>query len=211
MSSTVKNPFSLTSKKRALLELLLQKQGAEQPSSFETILPRRQHNHVPLSFAQQRLWFLDQLEPGSAFYNVPAAVRLYGQLNIEALERTLTEIVRRHEVLRTTFRTHEGQAVQVITPAAPVRLVREELSGLEEVTREQSARELVDAEAQTPFDLSTGPLLRVRLLTLGAEEHIVLFTMHHIVSDGWSTGLLLNEITTLYRAFSAGEASPLPG
>src|SRR5215212_4277660 len=153
MSSTVKNPFSLTSKKRALLELLLQKQGAEQPSSFETILPRRQHNHVPLSFAQQRLWFLDQLEPGSAFYNVPAAVRLYGQLNIEALERTLTEIMRRHEVLRTTFRTHEGQAVQVIAPAAPVRLQREELSVPDESEREATATRLIKEEATTPFDL----------------------------------------------------------
>jgi len=164
---------------------------------------------LPLSFAQQRLWFLDQLEPGSAFYNVPTAVRLQGQLNVEALERTLSEIVRRHEVLRTTFKSIDGQPVQVIGDAEPLRIAVTELSVLEEGEREETARRLIDAEAQTPFDLSTGPLLRVKLLRLGAEEHIVLLTMHHIVSDGWSMGLLLNEVATLYRAYSAGEASPL--
>jgi hypothetical protein len=164
---------------------------------------------LPLSFAQQRLWFLDQLEPGSAFYNVPTAVRLQGQLNIEALDRTLIEIVRRHEVLRTTFKSINGQPVQVIAQAQRLAIPLIELSESDEDEREQRVRELIDAETQTPFDLSAGPLLRVKLLRLGAEEHIVVLTMHHIVSDGWSMGLLLNEVATLYRAYSAGEKSPL--
>src|SRR6185436_14275652 len=116
---------------------------------------------LPLSFAQQRLWFLDQLEPGSAFYNSSKSVRLRGQLDQEALERTLSEIVRRHEVLRTTFKSIDGEAVQVIGEAQPQNIPLTELSELEQ------ARELIHAEAQTPFDLSIGPLLRVHLLRLG--------------------------------------------
>ena len=165
---------------------------------------------LPLSFAQQRLWFLDQLEPGSAFYNVPAAVRLSGRLEAGVLARVLTEVVRRHESLRTTFAVAGGQPVQVIHPASEMTLEVEDLCAFAESERESEARRLAGEEARRPFDLSAGPLLRARLLRLSEEEHVLLFTMHHIVSDGWSMGVLVNEVARLYEAFLKGEASPLP-
>ncbi|HEU4833563.1 MAG TPA: condensation domain-containing protein, partial [Pyrinomonadaceae bacterium] len=171
---------------------------------------RERDEELPLSFAQQRLWFIDQLEPGSAFYNVPSAVRLKGDLNRRALELTLTEIVRRHEVLRTRFGTVSGRAVQVIEEAEPLTLAVIELSDLEIEEREAQVREWAAQEAATPFDLSRGPLLRVKLLRLGEQEHVVLMTMHHIVMDGWSLGILIREIATLYEAFIDGRPSPLP-
>ena len=164
---------------------------------------------LPLSFAQQRLWFLDQLEPGSAFYNVPAALRLRGALNIEALERTLSEVVRRHEVLRTHFIALDGEPVQVIEAAAPLRLAVLDLSAMEEEAGEAEMLRLARIEAGRPFDLSRGPLLRVNLIRLSAEEHVVLVTMHHIVSDGWSTGIFIHEVSNLYKTFITGEESPL--
>ena len=145
---------------------------------------------LPLSFAQQRLWFLDQLEPGSLFYNIPAAVRLHGVLNVEALERTLSEVIRRHEVLRTHFVTIDGEPVQVIEAAAPIKLEVLDLSDLDEAERTAETQRLVEEESARPFDLSRGPLLRVSLLRIGAEEHVALVMMHHIVSDGWSMGVL---------------------
>ena len=164
---------------------------------------------LPLSFAQQRLWFLDQLEPGSAFYNVPAAVRLSGRLEVAALERSLSEVVRRHESLRTTFAEADGQPVQVIHPPTPLALHVEDLRCLDAAECEAEARRLATEEAQQPFDLSTGPLLRARLLRLAEHEHVLLFTMHHIVSDGWSMGVLVREVTQLYAAYLKGEESPL--
>jgi amino acid adenylation domain-containing protein/FkbM family methyltransferase len=165
---------------------------------------------LPLSFAQQRLWFLDQLEPGSAFYNCPMGVRLEGDLDIGALERTLSEVVRRHESLRTRFTTVEGEAAQVIDGAWEVRLVPIELSGLEESEREAEVRRFAAEQAQSAFDLTTGPLLRAKLLRLGEQEHVALLTTHHIVSDGWSLGVLVKEVAALYEAFTKGELSPLP-
>ena len=164
---------------------------------------------LPLSFAQQRLWFLDQLEPESASYIIPAAVRLKGELNIEALERTLSEIVRRHEVLRTRFVSVGGEPRQQVLDAEAVSLPITDLSGVEEAEREAAVREAVTLDSHELFDLANGPLLRVKLLRLGAEEHVVLLTMHHIVSDGWSMGLLIREVATLYEAYSRGEESPL--
>ncbi|HZH31548.1 MAG TPA: amino acid adenylation domain-containing protein, partial [Pyrinomonadaceae bacterium] len=163
-----------------------------------------------LSFAQQRLWFLDRLEPESAFYNSPLAVRLTGALDVAALTGTLDEIVRRHEVLRTTFAEVEGTPVQVVGAAEPHNLELVDLGGLAEAEREAEARRLASEEARKPFDLSTGPLLRAKLLRLAEEEHVVLLTMHHIVSDGWSLGVLVREVAVLYEAFSRGEESPLP-
>jgi amino acid adenylation domain-containing protein len=165
--------------------------------------------HLPLSFAQQRLWFVNQLEPANPFYNIPVAVRLSGTLDIEALERTLTEVVRRHEALRTHVAEVEGKPVQVISPAAPVPLPLTELGGLDEAEREAEARRLTAEEAGTPFDLKRAPLVRARLLRLSAEEHIVLFTMHHIVSDAWSFGVLIREVAALYTAYAQGRPSPL--
>ncbi|HKR11124.1 MAG TPA: amino acid adenylation domain-containing protein, partial [Pyrinomonadaceae bacterium] len=164
---------------------------------------------VPLSFAQQRLWFIDQLEPGAVSYNIPAAVKLNGKLDREALQQTLTEVVRRHEVLRTSFHNRDGKAVQVIHPAAPVELPLTDLSQLPEAEREAEVRRLARMEAQQAFDLSQGPLFVGTLLRLSEAEHVVLLTMHHIISDGWSIGLVINEVGTLYKAFLEGQPSPL--
>jgi alpha-ketoglutarate-dependent taurine dioxygenase/acyl carrier protein len=163
----------------------------------------------PLSFAQQRLWFLDQFEPNSSTYNVHIAVRLSGSLDTAALERSLSEIVRRHETLRTTFSLENGEPVQIIHPAQPIELPLFDLSQVRADEREERARQMVLEEAARPFDLSAGPLLRTHLLKLDDEEHIALLTMHHIVSDGWSLGVLLKEVVTLYEAYSAGLESPL--
>ncbi|HVR97666.1 MAG TPA: amino acid adenylation domain-containing protein, partial [Thermoanaerobaculia bacterium] len=165
---------------------------------------------LPLSFAQQRLWFLDQLDPGSPAYNLPAAVRLSGWLSRPALAAALGEIVRRHESLRTTFgRVGPGEAVQRIAPAGPVVLPMVDLSGLPEPAREPEALRLANEEAQRPFDLERGPLLRVTLVATAATEHAVLLTLHHIVGDAWSTGLLVQELGSLYAALAAGRPSPL--
>src|SRR6185312_3136046 len=164
---------------------------------------------VPLSFAQQRLWFIDQLEGGSAFYNLPLAVRLQGELQVAALERTLSEIVRRHEVLRTHFEAEGGAPVQVIEEAAALPLPLTDLSGLGEAERAAAVRALAQAKAGQAFELSRGPLLRVQLLRLEETEHVVLLTLHHIVTDGWSTGVLIKEVATLYEAYSQGRPSPL--
>ncbi|MBZ4371690.1 non-ribosomal peptide synthetase, partial [Corallococcus sp. AS-1-6] len=164
----------------------------------------------PLSFAQQRLWFIDQLEPGSPLYNVPVAVRLDGELDVGALEWSLREVVRRHESLRTTFELHEGQPVQRIHADARLSLARSELEGLTPEQQEQEVRRRIRAELAEPFDLNKGPLIRAGLLKLGSTEHVLLVTMHHIVSDGWSLGVLIREVGALYAAFSEGRPSPLP-
>ena len=163
-----------------------------------------------LSFAQQRLWCLDQLEPGSNAYNIPAAVRLQGELNAKALEQSLGEIIRRHEALRTTFAVVAGEPVQVINEAAPYHLPTDDLSDLPEEERENKWRIQAGEEARQAFDLQSGPLLRARLLRLGATDHVLLYTMHHIISDGWSMGVLIRELTTLYEAYTKGEESSLP-
>ncbi|REG14197.1 amino acid adenylation domain-containing protein, partial [Archangium gephyra] len=164
---------------------------------------------LPLSFAQQRLWFLDQLEQGSVFYNVPAVVRLRGELKTEALERSFEELVRRHEALRTTFRVENGEPVQVISEEPRLAFSVEELSALPEAGREAEARRRSEEEAQRPFDLAQGPLLRTKLLKLGELEHVLVLVMHHIVSDGWSMGILVRELAGLYEAYSQGKSSPL--
>ncbi|HEY6186888.1 MAG TPA: amino acid adenylation domain-containing protein, partial [Pyrinomonadaceae bacterium] len=164
---------------------------------------------LPLSFAQQRLWFLDQLQSGNTAYLIPAALRLKGQLNIAALEQTFSEIIRRHEVLRTAFAQSDGSPVQVISAPEPLSLPSTDLSRLTEAEQDAEVRRLTAEEAQRPFDLSHGPLLRARLLRLGAEDHVLLFTMHHIICDGWSIGLMINEVAVLYKAFIEGKPSPL--
>ncbi|MGD0207573.1 MAG: amino acid adenylation domain-containing protein [Verrucomicrobiota bacterium] len=174
------------------------------------ILPVPRNGDPALSFAQQRLWFFDQLEPGLPAYNIPAAVRLKGPLNLAALEQSLNEIVKRHESLRTTFGKVEGRPTQVIAPALTIKLPVVDLRKLPASERETEVRRWVTAEAQRPFDLSQGPLIRGTVLRLGDEEHVGLLTMHHIVSDGWSTGILVRELATLYVAFCAGGSSPLP-
>ncbi|HEX2091053.1 MAG TPA: condensation domain-containing protein, partial [Longimicrobiaceae bacterium] len=164
----------------------------------------------PLSFAQERLWFLEQLEPGTALYNIPLATRLSGALDVPALERAFGEIVRRHEALRTTFRAVEGAAVQVVHPPREVKLTVEDLTGAPPEERDAVVGHIAREEGLRPFDLVRGPLFRVRLLRLDREEHALLVTMHHIVSDGWSVGVLDRELAVLYGAFARGEPSPLP-
>jgi Condensation domain len=165
---------------------------------------------LPLSFAQQRLWFIDQMEPGNPSYNMPGAVRLTGALSASALEASLNEIVRRHESLRTTFSAVNGQPMQVIAPTLSMALPVTDVRGQSEAEREAQVRKLVAEDAMRPFDLARGPLFRVRLLRLGAEEHVMLFSMHHIISDEWSLGVLVRELATLYEAFCQDRPSPLP-
>ena len=174
------------------------------------ILPVPRDGNLPLSFAQQRLWFIDQLAPGNSAYNIPAAIRLRGSLNLAALEQSLNEIVKRHESLRTTFAMVDGRPAQVIAPALTITLPVVDLRKLPETERETEVRRLVTEGAERPFDLSQGPLFRVALLRLGDEEHVGLLTMHHIVSDGWSTGILIREMARLYVAFSSGGSLSLP-
>jgi amino acid adenylation domain-containing protein len=169
--------------------------------------------HFPLSFAQQRLWFLDELEGGSTnAYNIPVVLRLQGRLDQDRLERCFNEIIRRHESLRTTFETNRatGATEQVIHHSLPVRLEVIDLSEGSADERVARARALANEKAQIPFDLSTGPLLRASLLSLASDDHVLLLTIHHIVSDGWSVGVLIKELIALYEAFTRGEESPLP-
>jgi amino acid adenylation domain-containing protein len=182
----------------------------EQRPVAPPISPVARGVELPLSFAQQRLWFLNQLEPGNPFYNVGAAIRVTGALDVTALADSLNEVIRRHEVLRTTFASTEGHPRQVIAPAGTLKFVVAELDELTLEERERETLRLAREEAQRDFDLSEGPLLRVTLLRMGEHEHVMLFTMHHIISDGWSIGLLVKEVSVLYRAFIEGRPSPLP-
>jgi len=165
---------------------------------------------VPASFAQQRLWLLDRLLPTGSAYNIDEVVRLTGTLDVTALRGALNEVVRRHEALRTRFELDDGAPVQVITPQLVVNLEVEDLRTLPETERETEARRRAQAEASAPFTLAQGPLIRARLLRLSDVEHWLLLTLHHIVSDGWSSDILRHELTTLYGAYHRGEASPLP-
>ncbi|HEU4561344.1 MAG TPA: amino acid adenylation domain-containing protein, partial [Longimicrobium sp.] len=171
--------------------------------------PAERTGALPLSFAQERLWFIDRLEPGSAVYNIPVARRLGGALDQGALERSLGEIVRRHEALRTVFEEVDGTPAQVIAPFGGFVLPVEDLSALGEADREAAVRRRAGEEAR-PFDLSAGPLFRAALLRLGEEDHVLLLSMHHIVSDGWSMGVLSREFSALYAAYREGRESPLP-
>ncbi|HYR10725.1 MAG TPA: condensation domain-containing protein, partial [Longimicrobium sp.] len=200
----------LTPAQRRLLELRRAQQSGAAPAAVPIAIPARGEGPAPLSFAQERLWFLDRMEPGNAFYNLPNAVRMRGALDVPALQRALGEIVRRHESLRTVFAEADGSPVQVIAPFGGFALPVENLSGLGEADREAAARRRVQEEAARPFDLSAGPLFRAALLRLGEEDHVLLLSMHHIVSDGWSLGVLLRELSALYSAYRKGRESPLP-
>ncbi|HEX7241870.1 MAG TPA: amino acid adenylation domain-containing protein, partial [Longimicrobiaceae bacterium] len=164
----------------------------------------------PLSFPQQRLWLIDQLEPGSALYNLPSVLRLRGELDAGALRRALVEVVARHESLRTRFGIVDGEPAQLVHPPSHFALPLPDLAGLAEDARGAEARRLLEAEARRPFDLARGPVLRAALLRLDAEDHLLAVTMHHVVSDGWSMDVFHHELTTLYGAFAAGLPSPLP-
>ncbi len=179
-------------------------------ASAPPVVPRDRSLPAPLSFSQQRLWFLDRMEPVNAHFNITGALRLSGPLDAAVLERCFTEIVRRHESLRTVFRETDGEAVQVVAEPADFPLAPDDLSGLPAEEREAAARRIAGDEARRPVDLEAGPLLRVRLLRLAAEEHVLVLMVHHAVSDGWSFGVLFRELSTLYAAFARDEPSPLP-
>lgn len=200
---------NLSPEKRALLELMLKEKGVDVLGT--KILPQgRASNKFPLSFGQQRLWFLDQLDPGTPLYNNPAAVILKGNANIAALEKALNIIVQRHEVLRTTFATENDQPIQVIQSDMPIKLEQVDLRHLPAAEREAAAMNLAKEKAQLPFDLSTGPLFRVSLMQLAEQEYLMLLVMHHIVSDGWSLSIFIQEVAILYKVLVAGLPSPLP-
>lgn len=165
----------------------------------------------PASFAQQRLWFIDQLAPGKATYNLPAALRVLGKLDVKMLERALQEVSRRHETLRTRFVSIDGGPQQVIEDQIEIELPVVDLTSIaDEKEREAEALRLAEEEARAPFDLKHAPLMRGSLLRLGELEHVLLFTMHHIISDAWSMGVLIEEVSVLYDAFSRGRSSSLP-
>lgn len=176
----------------------------------DLIRPIQRDQPLALSFAQQRLWFVEQLQPDNFTYNEPVALHLIGSLNIEVLEQSINEIVRRHEILRTTFTAIEGQPLQVISSNLKVKVSVIDLRNLPEIEREDKAQILARQEAELPFDLTKLPLIRVTVLQLGKQENILLLTVHHIVWDGWSIGVLIRELSTLYRAFCNAQPSPLP-
>ena len=173
------------------------------------LAPAPRDADLPLSFSQQRLWFLDQLEPESFAYNLSGALRLAGSLDIAALGWVLDEMVRRHEPLRTTFADGENGPSQVVAPPAPFPLPVVDLATLSPVARDAEAAQIAAAEAKRLFDLRRGPLLRMTLLRLAEREHALVTVMHHIVSDGWSLGILVRELSALYRVFVTGKPSPL--
>ena len=195
---------------RDLAEHARQFRSEGRPQTALSIMRADRNGKLPLSFAQQRLWFIDQLEPGSAAYNIPVAVRLVGELSAEALRGSLQEIVRRHEALRTSFPAENGEPIQVIRNSLNLELPVTDLGHLDAEERERVTREYAIREGQKGFDLSRGPLVRAGLIRLCEQEHALLITMHHVVSDGWSVGILISELTALYDAFARGEQTPLP-
>ncbi len=203
---------SLSPEKLEQLAQLLARRHESVPPR-ETISPRKTVGPAPLSFAQKRMWILYQLDPTSAAFNISIAVRLSGRLNFNALERSLFEVVRRHESLRTTFDEVDGQPVQIINELRQWTLPKIDLSAIAEAERKAEVSAFVKAEALRPFDLRLGPVHRTTLIQRSAEEHLLVVVVHHIVSDGWSVGLLVSEIGHLYGAFSQGkepQLSPLP-
>jgi amino acid adenylation domain-containing protein len=184
---------------------------SEAPSIIYTSIEAAPRDEpLPLSFAQQRLWFIDQMERGNPFYNIAAVVRLSGKLDIASLERSFGEIVNRHEVLRTRIEVVDGQPVQIVTPALSWSLPVIDLRELSEAEREHDVTRRAAEEAQTPFDLSTGGLLRTTLMQTGEEDYALLVTMHHIVSDAWSVGILTRELNAFYASFVDQQDSLLP-
>lgn len=202
MENLEKRIENLSPAKRALLELRL-KQGAARQPLPSSIQPRKDRAPAPLSFAQERLWFLDQLEPNTALYNVPRALRLKGNLNVEALQQAFDKLVERHETVRARFEFIDGEVRQVIDPDARVAVTLTDLSHLPADVSEDKAKQFAQEEAATPFDLARGPLMRARLLRLGDLEHVLLLTNHHIISDAWSGRILFKEVSELYNGFVA--------
>ncbi|MDY7229482.1 non-ribosomal peptide synthetase [Hyalangium rubrum] len=214
MNDVLKKLAGLSPEKRELLLKKLRQQNAvaaPQAEARPSAIPRAPRSQpLPLSFPQRRLWFLDQFEPGTPAYNIPEFARLLGPLQVEVLERSLNEVIRRHEILRTTFVAEGGEPLQRILPQLTISLPVVALGHLPEAERQARCQELALQVAGTSFDLSQGPLLRATLVRLGAEEHVLLLVVHHIISDGWSTSIIVRELATLYESFSRHQTSPLP-
>jgi amino acid adenylation domain-containing protein len=179
-------------------------------SEIPAVLTVPRNRPLPLSFAQQRLWFLDQMDPGKHLYNVPRAIRMTGALNIEALELSLNGLIARHEILRTTYGVVNDQPVQKIASRLAIALPVIDLSSLTSGEREQQAAQMVQAESEKGFDLGSDPILRGMVIKLGKEDHVLFLNTHHIASDGWSTGVMLNDLSTLYRAALEKKPADLP-
>ncbi len=211
MSELERRLANLSPEKRAQLMQQLAKRAAESVAPQTEIGRRPRPPRLPLSSAQQRLWILDQFDPGNSVYNVTSLVRLQGTLEIDVLQRCLDTILVRHESLRTVFPKDEDGPFQRILPPTPVPMVRFDVSDRGELAaREADAFALTRADAQAPFDLVAGPILRATLVRIDAQDHLLALSAHHIAVDGWSFGILFGELSKLYRAFLAGEPSPLP-
>ncbi|MEH1778675.1 MAG: amino acid adenylation domain-containing protein [Nostoc sp.] len=192
-----------------IADSIIQAQQEDRGCSVVPIQSIGRDGNLPLSFGQERLWFLNELVPNHAFYNVSEAFRLRGVLNSTILEQSLNEIINRHEILRTTYSSLKGQPIQIIHSTFPIKLLVVNLQGLSPDDQESQVRQIILEEAQRPFDLVQGPLLRTTLLQLSSEEHIFLLNLHHILCDDWSLSVLFEELSTLYPAFSTGNPSPL--
>ena len=199
----------LSAAKRALLEKRLRGEFKE-ISKSQILRPRPEPDLFPLSFAQERLWFLNQLEPGNPAYYRPMALSLTGSIDVKALQQALNEILQRHEVLRATFPSLEGRPTQIIAPARSLNLPVLDLSEHSPTERQARTMRLATEQAQKSFDLTEGPLLRTTLLRLDKEEHVLLLVIHHIEFDAWSARVLTEEIAELYEAFCARKPTPLP-
>ncbi|MDY6949226.1 MAG: condensation domain-containing protein, partial [Pseudomonadota bacterium] len=191
-----------------LIEVLRESSLSEANRPPLRTYPRR--GVYPASHAQERLFFLEQLGLVGAAYNIPDAIQLEGRLDIAALERSFCALIRRHETLRTRFEAVDGQAMQRIDALVDFEVPVLDLSALPTPAQEREVRSLGREEALCPFDLQSGALLRVKLLCLSDEKHVMLVTMHHIISDGWSMGVLIREIGALYEAFLRGQSASLP-
>ena len=213
MNDNLKSQTAFSPQKRKLLEQMLASKGlATSAAQKAAMIPRRPQNAgAPLGLNQEGLWFIDQMDPGQAHYNIPGTVRLRGRLNVAALQKSFHEIVCRHEILRTTFAINaDGVPYQVIAAARPVELPVIDLRAWPVEKRETEIVRLATAAAQKTFDLANDPLFFFQLLQLGEEEHVFILNFHHIVCDGWSMGVFTAELRLLYEAFSKNESSPLP-
>ena len=211
---TVENGISarraeLSAEKRTLLEKRLR--GAPESGPRAQRIPGRvDRGNAPLSFAQQRLWFLDQLEPDSPLYNLPTAIRIGGRLDRAVLAKGINAVVARHESLRTRFIAEEGNPVQVVAAALEVETPFVDLGRLAAAEREAALPRVLETEARRAFDLSREPLVRVLLVRLGDAEHVLMVNMHHVVSDAWSLSVFFRELAALYEALREGREAALP-
>ncbi|HEU0076044.1 MAG TPA: condensation domain-containing protein, partial [Longimicrobiaceae bacterium] len=206
----MKRLAELSPEKRRMLEMRLR--TARAATAEIQPLPRGADGAagLPLSFAQERLWFLEQLDPGSPVYNVPSAFSLEGPLDVDALGRALAEVVRRHEVLRAAFEPTEAGPVQRILPPDAFRMEVVDLTHLPEADRDDEADRRMGEEGRRPFDLRRGPLIRATLYRIHPAEHGLVIVQHPAATDAWAGKLLVEEMTALYEAFLAGKPSPLP-